>query len=263
MKMNRSLIALPAAAVVLFGCATSVPTPMGKTDLREAQDLIRKIEEGNNSLPSSFTAKISVSATVNGRSFKTGGTASYVKNPASIRVILQDLIFRSTFADILYQSDTLKVYVPIEKSLYVRQKDAADENAASLELNPEFVTMTALGRIPLIKGYSVTKSYASLDRTKPGQVIVLENDSFYQSISMKDGIPDKVRIIAKKGGDKFEAHFEQPVRNGQIFFYQKIEAFSENSGNRFELSYSKLSFDAAIDPKMFTISVPEGTKVVK
>ena len=264
MNMNRHLIILSAAAALLFGCATTeIRPPMEKADLRAAQELVKKIEAGNKALPSSFTAKISVSATVNGRSFKSGGTASYVRTPASIKVTLQDPIFRSTFADILYQSDVLKVYVPIDKSLYIREKDTSVENAASLELDPDFVSMTALGRIPLISGYSVTKSYVSQDKAKPEQVIVLENDSFYQSISLKDGTPDKVRILAKQGGDKFEAHFEKPIRNGDILFYQKVVAFSESSGNRFELSYSKLSFDAVIDPKTFMINVPDGTKIVK
>ena len=263
MKLSRHLIAASASIVILFGCATAPRTPMEKTDLSAAQEIIRKIEEGNKALPSSFTAKISVNATINGRSFKTGGTALYLKNPASLKVTLQDLIFRSTFADILYQADVLKVYVPIDKSLYVREKDSVSETTASLELNPEFVSMTALGRIPLISGYAVTKSYSSQDKVKPEQIIVLENSSFYQSISVKEGIPDKVRILAKQGGDKFEAHFEEPVRNGHIVFYQKIVAFSERSGNRFELSYSKLSFDTAIDPKVFTLNVPEGTKLVK
>ena len=265
MTFNRtSILALAAAAAVFAGCATTGGhSPLQRADLKAAEELIRKIEAANASLPSSFTAKIAVNATVNGRVFKTGGTASFIKEPRAIKVLLQEQIFRTVFADMLYRDDLLKIYVPIDKTLYIREKNQVETGAASLELNPEFVSLTALGRIPLISGYTVTKSYTSEGNNPAEQVIVIENDSYYESIALRNGLTEKVRILAKKGGDKFEAHFEKPVEDASFVFYQKISAFSENSSNRFELSYSKMAFNAPIDAKTFIINVPEGTKTVK
>lgn len=265
MTLNRTLFfALAAAAAVFAGCATTGSrSPLQRSDLKTAEELIRKIEAANASLPSSFTAKISVNATVNGRVFKTGGTASFIKEPRAIKVLLQEQIFRTVFADMLYRDDMLRIYVPLDKTLYVREKKQSEAGAASLELNPEFVSMTALGRIPLISGYTVTKSYSSEGNDPAEQIIVIENDSYYESIAMRNGLTEKVRILSKKGGDKFEAHFEEPVKDAPFVFYQKISAFSENSSNRFELSYSRMAFNAPIDAKTFTITVPEGTKTVK
>ena len=266
MKQNKTaLIIIMFVCAIMAGCASADTrfSQMKKTDIRDAEALLKKIEVLNDALPATFTAKISVNAAIEGRSFKTGGTIAFTKEPKAIKITMLDLIFRSTFAEMLYQSDTLKLFMPLEKTLYVREKNPSGETAANLELNPEFVSMTALGRIPLISGYSVTKAYVSGEAAAAEQIIVLENDSFYESIAARDGIPSKVRILSKKGGDKFEAHFDEPVKDGPALLYKKVSAFSENSGNKFEIVYSKIVFNAAIDAKVFTIQVPQGTKIVK
>jgi hypothetical protein len=266
MKQNKTaLFIIMLVSVITAGCASTDSrfSQIKQADIRDAEKLLKKIEILNETLPKTFTAKISVNAAIEGRSFKTGGTISFAKDPKSIKITMLDLIFRSIFAELLYQSDTLKFFMPLEKTLYVREKNPSGETAANLELNPEFVSMTALGRIPLISGYTVTKSYTAGEAASAEQIIVLENDSFYESIAARDGIPSKVRILSKKGGDKFEAHFDEPVKDGQVLFYKKISAFSENSGNKFDITYSSIVFNAPIDAKVFTINVPQGTKIVK
>lgn len=267
MKKKSGIILIPLLAVaIICGCVSGEGNvQLKKTDLRDAEDILKQIESVNRSLPASLTAKISVVSKVSGRSFRTSGSINYTAKPELIKVTMIDLIFRSTVAEILLESGILKIYVPIDKALYIREKNTDGLAAASLEINPDFVSQTALGRIPMIAGYSVTKSYASEKKgTEPASnVIVLENDSYFESISVKDGLPDKVRILSKRGSDKFEAHYSEPVKQGEILFYKKIKAFSENTGNSFEIEYSGLVFNVPIDSGVFTLTIPKGTKIVR
>jgi hypothetical protein len=259
---------LPFLCLSFITACTSVEprVQLKKADMHDAQDIIKTINDQNNSLPSTFTSKISVNAVINGRALKTGGDIYYISKPETIKVTLTDLIFRSVIAELLFADDLLKIYLPIDKTLYLREKKANMAVTATLEISPDFISQTALGRIPLIPDFSVTKSYVSDepgDKASLSRIIVLENDLFYESISTKSGFPDKVRILAKTGGDKFEVHYEKPLKEGSAFFYRKISAFSEGTGNKFEVEYNDIKINDPIDKNIFTVSIPQGTKVVK
>ena len=267
-KFIHAVSILLCASVLITGCATAQKDygTLKPGDLREAQEILKKIEFINSNLPESFTSRIAVKSTINGKSFSIAGNVYYASNPVAIKVMLNDLIFKSPVVEILLQADQLKIFMPIEQSVYIRNPDPERDTTASLEINTQFLSQTALGRIPLITGYTVTKSFIEEEQGKitGKRVVVLENKMYYESISVKNGIPDKVRILAKNGVDTFEVHFENPSQNDNVILYKNVSAFSENTGNNFSIEYIDLKLNAPFDRnKIFHIEIPRGTKVIQ
>ena len=259
---TAKVIFAACAAAFMIQCASAPDTAeaMKKSDLSGADAVVAQVEKNNGSLPDSFISRITVKSSINGRSFKSSGTAWFASKPQSIKVQLSDLIFKTPLAEILLQEDQLRIYLPIEKTVYIRSA-SADGSEASLEVNPFFMSRTALGRVPLISGYRITRFYQG--ESAGSKVIVLENDMYYESIALKDGIPGKVKILSKSGTDTYEVHYSDPVISGGSVFFRKIYAFSESSGNSLEIEYTDLNIGAAIDrDKIFRIDIPRGTKIL-
>jgi len=262
------ILLLVTALVLAAGC-TSGQKASGtfkSGDIREAQEILKKIESINSTAPDTFTSRIAVKCSINGKAFSIAGNVFYASEPLAIKVMLNDLIFKSPVVEILLESDQLKIYMPIDQSVYIRKPDPARDTTASLEINPQFVSQTALGRIPLISGYTVTKSFIEEEQGKSTgtRIVVIENDLFYESISVKNGIPDKVKILSKNGVDKFEVRYDNPSQLGDILFYKKVSAFSENTGNTFSIEYTDLKLNASFDRgKVFRIDIPRGVKIIQ
>ncbi|MGL4368661.1 MAG: hypothetical protein ACRCUT_03175, partial [Spirochaetota bacterium] len=150
-----------------------------------------------------------------------------------------------------------------EQSVYIRTADQQQAATASLEINPSFISQTALGRIPLINDYKITKSYSGTEQDSASKIIILENSSYYESISVKNGIPDKVKILSKNGVDAFEVHYSDPTVSEECIFFRKVSAFSENTDNRFEIEYTDIKMNSPIDrDRIFRIDIPRGTKIL-
>jgi hypothetical protein len=148
--MKKTCAMLLLLPVLIAGCTTTTPkTPdVRETDIAEAKPLLKIIDSFNSSSPESYTAQISSSATLSGRSFKANGYLFFNNNPLNIKISLHDIIFRTTLIEALLKDDLLKVLSPLERTLYVQDGTSAFSNHADVQLNAFFLGNLAAGHIP-------------------------------------------------------------------------------------------------------------------
>jgi hypothetical protein len=252
-------------SIFILGCAeTQIITTekMIPSDIREGEKYLSLVKSMNERVPAAFSADITLNASIERKSFKAAGSLFCAHEPLSVKIRLNDLIFKSPFAEILLVDDVLKIFVPVDKAVYVR-RSSTSVSYRSLEIDPAFVSATALGKIPLLKNGAVSRSYQSEDGNDV-KVVVFENENYYESIFFQKELPGKVLIIAKTDGSKYEIRFSNPVVIDGYTFYGKINATSSLSGDSFTITYKNIKINPVFDRlKIFSINIPGGTKVVE
>lgn len=224
---------------------------------KEVDNLLNIIKNLNQNIPKTIKTNISLNATMNKNSYNAEGTAYYINKPQKLKIKLSDLVFKSPMLEVLQKDNTIKVYNPVNETLYTRNTNNLLKTNL-LENNINFIINFSLGKISLIKNYQVKKL---VTKSKREQYLLLENNKYYQTISFKNNMPNKVLFINKQNKEKLEIFFYNKTKIGNYSFFKKIKAFAQKSRNRLTINFYRIKTDIKLNEKnIFRLKVPKGVK---
>ncbi len=242
-----------------------------------ANELIPIIERANSEVPQSFSAKFVIEGvSVKNKKFKTLGEIACDRRSELMKVSFVDSIFKSSMAIVAMEGKKIKVYMPVEKTLF--EDDARFINLKNyIDVNLSFDVLYSVvtWRVPIINNYSVKQSVVkkpvgmgknNADNSDKNEenYIVLENDSFFETISIKNNLPNKIMLINKATKEKSEFYFENPEKKNNVLYFNTIRYISAQRGERISVKFSAIASDVQfVKDKDFTLKTPNTTKIVR
>lgn len=268
----KSFYSIAIVAVLCAGCAarSTEGTVLQLSEERDkAVELIRKIEQANSETPRIFSAKFVIEgASPKNKKFKTLGEIACDRSAELFKVTFVDSIFKSPMAVVGRDGNKLKVYMPVEKTLYEDDVQFINlKNYIDVNIEFGFISAVATWQVPLLKNYKIKQSV--LQKTSGAgkeeeNYIVLENDFYFETISIKNDIPNKIMIINKSNKEKAEFYFENPERKNNMLYFNTIRYISAQRGERISVKFSSVSANPPlIKERDFSLKVPPNTKTVR
>ncbi len=203
----------------LFACKSIPKHELSEAEKLQAKKLIAAIADFNLSSPVTLSSAFTAQGSKGGKEFKVAGNAAFDKK-GYYKITVLDYIFQSPVIEAHRELDTLYFYYPAEKRLYIDNARKIDINRytgfrGDYALLYNFLT----GTIPLIDGYNVNKClYKDKERVYD---LVLENSDFYQTISFRDNLPERIEFTHKLTGSKGGINLSSPLKKGKTVFYRK------------------------------------------
>lgn len=261
------LIVLAASAV---GCGTA---PLrddealadryhacGKDGIR---DMLGAISEINRNSPDFCTADFSISGSRAEQRYRLLGRLQFDKRQELLYVAFIDFIFRSPLTTLFREGDTIRIYYPADRKMYVdsvKKIDLANYGGIAVDFN--LLSGLIAGTVPVIPGYSVRQGLTANDRK--GSMLILENPRFYQTISFKENNPDRIKLVAKKTGEKFEVYLSRPVTRGASRLFSSIIIVGHNSRLRLDIHFSGVVLNDPVKVKTYRDSqFPRDLKIIQ
>ncbi len=268
----KSLCTVVIVTVLCTGCA--VRSTEGRvvqlTEERDkAAELIQKIEKANSDTPRIFSAKFVIEGvSPKNKKFKTLGEIACNREARLFKVTFVDSIFKSPMAVVAQDGRKIKVYMPVEKTIY--EDDTLFINLKNyIDVNIKFdlISAVATWQVPMLKAYKIKQT--ALQKTSGAgkeeeNYIVLENDQYFETISIKNDLPNKIMIINKITKEKSEFYFENPERENNVLYFNTIRYISAQRGERISVKFSSVSANPSrLKEKDFYLHVPRNTKTVR
>ena len=211
--------------------------------------------------PATYSADFNVDGSTGARKYRLLGSAQFNRNGRLMHVAFKDFIFKSTVTMFFQEGDAIRVYYPVEKKMFVDDARTFDlVNYGGTSLAYGMIYDIATGTFPLIKGYRVKEGLAA--NSGNGSMLILENGAYYETISFKAGVPDKILLINRKTGEKLEVHLKKIVTQGDSVFFSNIMVISGGSGLRLEINFSRVNLNAPVKVKTVKdVPIPGSVKV--
>jgi hypothetical protein len=208
---KTDLINIFLIPVIIISCAgtqtneTKEPVSHIKA---ESDSIIKTIKEFNSKSPSTVSSSIQVDAVIKNKKYKSSGTAVFDSDSAGINIVLQDYVFKSPIFQLFQEGSKLYIYFPAEKQLIIDNSEVSNLGSYS-EIEIDYAVLRSLGRgeIPLIKNYKIKQAVSNPEKKE--NIIILENDSFYQTIYLADKLPLKMLFANKKTNERIEIYFNK------------------------------------------------------
>ncbi|MCU0821633.1 MAG: hypothetical protein MUC95_04065, partial [Spirochaetes bacterium] len=168
--------------------------PEAKTlNQEETSRLIKIITDINNNAPDSFSLKINIDGIINNKILKSSGEAVYNDTPRLMKINFVDNLFGSTLATIIQHGETVKLYFPVEKTLYMDNINTINlRNYADINIDYYIIAGLSSGRIPLLKHYHIKNAFEKDENGRLNEndiYIILENNLYYETIAFKGDFP--------------------------------------------------------------------------
>ena len=254
--------------IFYFGCSKTIVK--SDRELRKAGDadivhLIKVIEKININSAQSFIANFNIEGHLGKQNYKASGNAQFNNNPRRMRVIFHDAVFKSAITFIVQEEDTIKIFFPFDKILYIDNiKKFNFKFYSNLNLDFQLVSELSTGKIPVIKNYSSIKCYEDGNSGQNNKLIILENNEFYETISFMDDVPDKILWLNKITKEKTEVYLFNPVIKENILFFNLIKIVSVSSDLKLTIQFDSLKFNVPVDLKnMVRLKLPSDIKINK
>ena len=117
------------------------------------------------------------------------------------------------------------------------------------------------GNIPLLINYRIKEG---IKTEKNSTYLVVENDSFYETISFKNNIADKMLFIKKTTGEKIEVYLDKRIKAGDSHYYSKIRFVSETSDMKISLEINRIRFNVPVKVKSVnSFKLPKNVKLIQ
>ncbi|MBN2040893.1 MAG: hypothetical protein JW864_12690 [Spirochaetes bacterium] len=236
-------------------------------DKEETNALLLLIEKINNKNPDSFDSRFIIEGHSGKQNFKTSGKVQFNHTPRKMRVIFHDAVFKTPIVELIQDNDILKFYYPIDKRIIIDNINKLNIKFYlnyDLNFNFSFIYDILTHRIPVIDNYSVKKGLQGEER-QPGKdgLIILENDSFYETLSFSNEIPDKILCLNKKTRERIEVYLNDPSYIEGILSYRNIRLVSPESNVKINIYFSSKRINVPVDQKKITnIKLPKDVKVL-
>jgi hypothetical protein len=237
-----------------------------KSEREKVYSLLKRLKEINEHSPNSFKAHFIIEGILNNKKrFKSIGNAVYNKTPTKMKITFIDFVFKSPITIIVQDGPTLKFYFPTEKKLLIDNINTINlKNYLDLDLEFTLLYRFITGAIPVIENYQIREGLiAKAKEKKDDEVyIILENDRYFETISFKKDLPNK--ILLKTSKEKAEFYLEKPCCKDNRLSYKSIKFVSTTSGHRIIIRMNSWKDNVKVSPRSISqLRLPRGTKVIR
>lgn len=236
------------ACLALVGCATNDGSHVadGAKLSGTAKDMLNRINEINANAPSSYDIGFSVDVLVKRKSYKLAGSSQFTSQGDKLYVVFSDYIFKSPMFMMFNEGDDIVLYYPSDKKLYKTTNSRANlKNFWNVNLSFNVLKDLITGKIPLIENFAAKEGGDSKDAV----YLILENDSEYETISFKDGLPDKIKITNKTDRTETEIYLSNPRIYGESLIYRKFAAAVKSESSRVDISLNNVKVNVPVTVK--------------
>lgn len=255
---------------LVIGCARPVvreDAGLVRADEAKTRSLLNTVRNINRNAPDSLHSRFSVEGLSGRKRFSSLGELVFSKNPRLLRISLTDAVFRSSLSTIVQDGDRLTLYFPGDKSMFLDSMRSIEiKKYTRLDIDLRLIYPLITGQIPLLENYSVRRGLSPEEgRALDAQhsFLILENREFFQTISFKGDVPDKILFIHKDTGRKIEVYLEKPAMSEGMLHYSRIRLNLVSSGDAIAFGFSGVRFNQPVDAKS-VLALPDrsGLKVV-
>jgi hypothetical protein len=114
-------------------------------------------------------------------------------------------------------------------------------------VNFDLLYSVLIGTIPLIPDYTVKQGLISNDGRE--SILILENSLYYETISFIGKSPDKIKLINKTTGDKYEIYMKKPIIQGDSHFFANVMIVSQTPPLRLDIRFSRIRLNTTVKVK--------------
>ncbi len=241
-------------------------TSRAATEHPGASDLIARIGEINRNAPRSIRGQFVVQGSMSNKNkFKSLGNVVFNRDPYRMKITFIDAVFRTTLTEFTQIGDEIKILLPIEKKLYIDRADMIMlRDYTGMDIDFRFISSLATGLIPLIENYSIKQTGAAPQISdKNVSMVILENDKWFETVSLRNNTPDKILLLNKKTLEKMEFYLETPHNKDGMVLYKQIRFISLKKGDRITLELNNLRQNTATDLESeYRLQNPGRAKVI-
>jgi len=220
--------------ILILSCTTTDTVEYTRSSEKSDTSLLSDISFINDNAPSYYDMTFTIEGLLNNQKYKLNGNAQLDAKLDLICLSLTDFIFKSPISTMFSDNDGIIMYFPSEKKLFKYTRSSFDLKALwNINLDYEIIRALIRCKIPIIDDYKVIKSIVSTDGASS---LILENTRYYETVSFKNNIPDKIKIIDKTDRNETDFHLSAVKKYNESFVYKKISVLSK-----------KFSFDVSIN----------------
>ncbi len=248
--------------------SASVETGPGRPAVERpgANALVARIDEINRNAPRSIRGQFVVQGSMSNRNkFKSLGNVVFNRDPYRMKITFIDAVFRTTLTEFTQIGNEIKILLPIEKKLYIDKADMISlRDYTGMDVDFQFISALATGLIPLIENFTIKQSNAAQQGAdKNASLAILENDEWFETVSLRNNTPDKILLINKKTLEKMEFYLETPHNKDGMVLYKQIRFISLKKGDRITLELNNLRQNTATDLESeYRLQNPGKAKVI-
>ncbi len=147
-----STCAILIAAAFMASCASTPPEQdkrVSASDIERSRRLLGIVQEINAKAIDSYSAQFTVEGIFGKNKFNSIGEALYNRNPRMARYTFFDIVFKSPLTILVQDGNSLKLYFPAEKTLYLDSVETINlKNYAAVDIDFALIYPFASGRIP-------------------------------------------------------------------------------------------------------------------
>ena len=232
----------------------------GTADEKILLEMINKI---NNNAPQSVIARFNINGFVNNKQYKTLGKALFSKDPKRANITILEYFFRSPLTIMFQEGDSVNLYMPVEKKIYMDNlKTFKLRNYSNIDLNYQLLYKLFTGSIPVLENYRIKKSV--VDKSNNQKFLVLENNKYYETISFKNKIPDKLLFIDRFSKEKFEFYLSRPMKSGKSTYFKRIRFVANSKKVRLTVAFNYVKMNSHVKVKTLKqMRVPKSVTVIR
>jgi len=263
--MHALLCCIVCAASTTCKSAATVERKAA-ADAPEIISLMEKIKQLNSRAPAHFSGQFIAEGHLQNKSkFKSLGKVVFRREPFALKITFIDSVFRSTIAEFLHAGEQIKIYMPVEKKVFIDTPDTIRlKNYTGIDLEYGFLCALATGMVPLIENYSIKQGLARQHEKSEKKELfaILDNGALFETISFIDDIPRKIMLIRQSDKEKMEFYLDSPQYSGGGAFYRKVRFLSAKTGDRVSLSFRGIDFTKTPPPGSFDMKIPKNIRTI-
>ncbi len=261
----KKIILVLLFPLIFYSCASSEKRggefSGNPEDLKRSKTLLAIIAGINKGAPQSIQSSFALTGRKGGKKFSFDGRLRYDAKGVE-NIFLKDYIFKSPLVNYYRIKDQLYFHFVPEKKIYIDScKTIELFRYTGVRTDFNFLHDIAVGHIPLLPKYSIKKS---VNMGGDRSVVILEDDSFYESIFFKNNVPDKLLLVHKKTGEKSEVYFKSVMRKGNLFFAKKLLVILPGKSLRLKVRFFSTRLNKGSGAFKFKSSgIKRGIRVIK
>jgi hypothetical protein len=256
-----------AAMALLLACQSAevveTPSPEGVRQRVDPGGIKSRIEAFNGKAVTSFEGQFTIDGVLKKKKYKTLGHVSYQRDPGKMNLSIVDFIFKSTLSSVVQDGRELSIYFPVDKKLFVDRIDTLKlRNYGEIDFQFPLLYEIFTGRIPMLGGYRVTR--CERDEKSGASYLVIENGELYETIALKDGVPDKLLFIDRATKKRVEFYLGSPAAAGDSVFFRTVRVVAGDDGANLTITFSGLKLNAPVRVKSVAeMRFPAGISVIR
>ena len=268
--MKRSFflaLTLGLALPILLSCTSyekrKCPTPetVHASDSEDIRAMLQSLRAGNDLAPATYSASFLIEGKAKNKKFKSTGKIVYDKKAKRMSVAFRDYIFKSSIMQIFIEGDEIVLYFPVDKKIVKDNRRTINLlNYNNLDVEYDILYDLLVGKVPLISDYKVKQGLVG-DRGV--SYLILENDEAYQTVSFKNSVPDRIKLLQKSNKGEIEIYLKKRVKTKDSAFFRSIMMVRKKDKARMTITFNKISFNRPVKVKTIKdIKIPRDVEVI-